>query len=98
MFPGTKWFASLDLKYAYGQLPLDRQTSKQCNFNIVCGKATGTYKFLMAFCGLTNTTAEFQRTVDAIILTLLTPFAFMDDIMIFTKGPLEEHMKRFMAP
>ena len=95
--PGSTWFISLDLKYAYGQLPLNQETNKQCNFNIVCGKATGTNRFLMAFYGLNNTPAEFQRTMDAILLTLQNTFAFVDDIVIVTKGPLEEHMKQVYA-
>ena len=42
---GTLFFTVLDLKYAYSQLKLTPQTARQCNFNIVGGKATGTYQF-----------------------------------------------------
>ena len=35
--PGTVWFTSLDLKYAFSQLPLSSVTSSHCNFNILCG-------------------------------------------------------------
>ena len=40
---GTLFLTVLDLKYAYSQLKLTPQTARQCNFNIVGGKATGTY-------------------------------------------------------
>ena len=35
------YFTTLDLKYAYSQLKLHHDTSKQCNFNIICGESTG---------------------------------------------------------
>ena len=40
---GTLFLTVLDLKYAYRQLKLTPQTARQCNFNIVGGKSTGTY-------------------------------------------------------
>ena len=46
---GTVWFTSLDLKYAFSQLPLDESVSKHCNFSIVCGEFTGTYRFKTGF-------------------------------------------------
>ena len=42
-------FTSLDLKYAFSQLPLSSLTSSHCNFNILCGEATGTYCFKTGF-------------------------------------------------
>ena len=32
------WFSSIDLKYAYSQIPLSKKASNQCNFNIVKGE------------------------------------------------------------
>ena len=46
---GEVWFSSLDLKNAYSQLQLCTDTSKQCNFSIVGGETTGTYRFLTGF-------------------------------------------------
>ena len=34
---GTLWFASLDLKYAFSQLPLDETAKKNSNYSIVNG-------------------------------------------------------------
>ena len=51
---GTVWLTSLDLKYAFSQLPLDESKSKHCNFSIVCGEFTGTYRFKTGFYGLTD--------------------------------------------
>ena len=64
---GTLYFTVLDLKYAYSQLKLAANTAKQCNFNIVGGKATGRYRFLTGFYGLADMPAEFQKAMDRTI-------------------------------
>ena len=51
---GDVWFTSLDLKYAFSQIPLSDEVSRHCNFNIVCGEQTGTYRFKTGFYGLTD--------------------------------------------
>ena len=56
-----------DLKYAYNQLNLAAGTAKQFNFNIVGGKATGTYRFVTGFYGLAVMPAEFQKAMDRTI-------------------------------
>ena len=35
---GTVYFTNMDLKYAYGQLPLGKDTSRHCKFLFVGGK------------------------------------------------------------
>ena len=47
--PGDVYFSTMDLTYAYGQLPLSPETSVQCNFSLVGGKSTGTYRFQTGF-------------------------------------------------
>ena len=42
-------FSTIDLRYAYSQLPLDEATAKHCNFNIIGDQATGTYRFITGF-------------------------------------------------
>ena len=64
---GTLYFSVLDLKYAYSQLKLATDTARKCNFNIVGGKATGTYRFLTGFYGLADMPAEFQKAMDRTI-------------------------------
>ena len=48
---GTISFTVLDLKYADSQLKLNAETAKQCNFNIVGGRATDIYGFFTGFYG-----------------------------------------------
>ena len=61
---GPWWFSKIDLKYAYSQIPLDNSIAEHCNFNILGGKATGTYRFNNGLYGLTDMPATFQKTVD----------------------------------
>ena len=87
--PVTFWFSKKDLKYAYRQKTLDNTIAKHCNFSILGGKTTGTYRFLNGFYGLTDMPATFQKIIDK---TLKSPkFAFLDDILVITKGSIREH-------
>ena len=89
--PGEFFFSKIDLKYAYSQIPLDPNIQKHCNFSILGGKATGTYRFINGFYALTDMPATFQKTMDKTLESINTKFAFLDDILIITKGTLTEH-------
>ena len=90
--PGDVYFSTMDLTYAYGQLRLSPKTSVQCNFSLVGGKSTGTYRFRTGFYGLTTMPAEFQRVMDTILSELTQEHAFIDDILVVTKGTEIEHI------
>ena len=81
------------LKYAYSQLPPHPDTQKHCNFNILGGNATGTNKFLNGLHGLTDLLITFQKMMDNTLDDLNSTNAFLDDIIIITKGTLEVHEK-----
>ena len=91
--PGTLWFSKIDLKYAYSQIPLDNSIAKHCNFSILGGKATGTYRFLNGFYGLPDMPATFQKTIDKILEGISSKFALLDDILVIIKGSKREHEK-----
>ena len=57
----TAYFTTPDLQYAYSQLKLHSDTALHCNFIIVSGDMTGTYRFKTGFYGLTDMPAEFQK-------------------------------------
>ena len=88
---GDIYFSTMDLTYAYGQLPLSSKSSAQCNFSLVGGKSTGTYHFQTGFYGLTTMPAEFQRVMDTILSEFPQTHAFLDDILVVTKGTENEH-------
>ena len=62
------YFSTIDLKYAYSQLKLHPDTSRHCNFNIICGDSTDTYRFKTGFYRLTDMPAEHQKAMDYTLL------------------------------
>ena len=92
--PGETFFTTLDMTYAYGQVELSEETSKHCNFQIIGGKATGIYRFITGFYGLTTMPTEFQRIIDLTLAGITNTFAFIDDILIVTHGTEEEHITK----
>ena len=87
------FYTSLDMRYAYGQVPLDEETAKHCNFQIIGGKVTGTYRFITGFYGLTIMPTEFQKAMDQELGNLLNTYVFLDDILIVTRGSQEKHFE-----
>ena len=57
--PGQFYCSTIDLNYAYSQIPLDPNIQKHCNFSLLGGKGTGTYRFINGFYGLTDMPATF---------------------------------------
>ena len=82
---GTLFFSKIDIKYAYSQVPLHEDTQKHCNFNILGENATGTYRFISGFYGLTDMPATFQKIMDFTLVNINSAHAFLDDIIIITK-------------
>ena len=92
--PGTTIFSTIDLRYAYSQLPPDEATRTQCNFSIIAGNATGTYQFQTGFYGLMDIPAEFQKANDLTLNNEQDTFAFLDDILIISHGTKEQHIEK----
>ena len=92
----TTYFSMIDMKYAYSQLNLDTNTANHCNFNIISGDMTGTYRFQAGFYGLTDMPAEFQKAMDYTLIGLKNTYCFLDDILIVSKGYVEEHKSYVM--
>ena len=91
---GETWYSSVDMTYAYGQVPLHELTKKHCNFQIVGGKSTGTYRFTTGYYGLTVMPTEFQKLMDLTFANINSVFVYIDDILILTKGTKQEHVNK----
>ena len=89
----TAYFSTLDLKYAYSQFNLDPETARHCNFYIINGEGTGTYRFITGFYGLTNMPAAFQKAMDYTLVGIQNTYCFLDDIIVVSRGSKEEHLK-----
>ena len=92
--PGTTFFSTIDLRYAYSQLKLDDTTRTQCILSIIGGQATGTYQFQTVFYGLTDMPAELQKAIDRTINNPKDTFAFLDDILIISHRTTDHHMEK----
>ena len=90
-------FTTLDLRYAYSQIPLDKTTREQCNFCLIGGNATGTYQFQTKLYGLTDMPTEFQKNVDLTQTNCNNTYANLDDILIVTKGTLKTHRQKLQT-
>ena len=88
------WISKVDLDYAYGQLILSRAARNLCIFEVTGGNFTGYYRFLKGFYGLPDIPTTFQDKIDQ-TLENKHP-AWLDDIIVVTKGSKEEHMKEFV--
>ena len=53
---------------------------------------TRTYRFETGFYGLTDMPAEFQRAMDCTLAGLNNRFCFFDDILIVSRGGIEQHL------
>ena len=87
---GEVLFPTIDLRYAYSQIPLDDDTAKQWNLKIIGGQASGIYRFNNGFYGLTDMPAEFQKSHRQNFIQPNKHIHFLDDIIIDTGGGLQK--------
>ena len=87
---GEAWYSSVDMTYAYGQIPLHDLTKRHCNFQIV----GGTYRFTTGYYGLTVMPTEFQKIMDLTLVNVNSVFVYIDDILIVTKGTKQQHVNK----
>ena len=73
---GEAWFSSVDMTYAYRQVPLLLLTAKHCNFQISGGESTGTYRLVTGFYGLSVMPTEFQKVMDILLAKFRSVFVF----------------------
>ena len=91
---GEVLFSTIDIRYAYSQIPLDEDTAKQCNFNFIGGQTTGTYRFNNGFYGLMDKPGEFQKVIDKTLYNPTNTFSFLDNIIIVNGGNLQNHKEK----
>ena len=77
------FMSTIDLDYAYGQMKLSEETSRQCVFALTEGNFSGYYRFKKGFYGLADIPTIFQEKIDR-TLEYCTP-AWLDDIIIVTR-------------
>ena len=88
------WISAVDLDYAYGQMKLAPETSKHCKFAMTGEKINGYYRFLKGFYGPADIPTICQEKNRN--LGHQTP-VWLDDIIIITRGPKEEHTRKLYS-
>ena len=86
------FISKIDLDYAYGQMKLSEETSRQCVFVLTGGKFSGYYRFKKGFHGLADIPTIFQEKIDR-TLEYCTP-AWLDDIIVVARGNKQDHEKK----
>ena len=90
-FEGTQWFSKIDLRDAFYAIRMAEGHEYKTAFKT----RYGLYEFLVMPMGLTNAPATCQQMVNDVLRELLdvTVIAYIDDIVIYTKGSREQHVK-----
>ena len=78
------FLSKVDLDYAYGQMKLSDETSRQCVFALTGKNFSGYYRFKKGLYGLAGIPKIFQEKIDR-TLEYCTP-AWLDDIIVVTRG------------
>ena len=77
------FLSKIDLDYAYGQMKLSEELSRQCFFAITGGNCSGYYRFKKGFYGLANIPTIFQEKIDRTLEYCTT--AWLDNIHLLTR-------------
>ena len=91
---GEAWYSSVDMTYAYGQIPIHELTKRHCNLQIVGGKSTGKYRFTTGYYGPTVMPTEFQKLMDLTLANVNSVFVYIDYVLIVTKGTKQQHVNK----
>ena len=91
MCKDADFLSIIDVQDAYYHILMDETAKAMTAF---C-TSNGLYEWNVMPFGLSNAPATFQRHVDTVLRPLIgkTCVAFFDDIVIFTKGTFEQHVK-----
>ena len=90
MLRDAKYISSIDLRKAFWQIPLDKESREKTAFSI---PGRGLFHFTVVPFGLCNAAQVQQRLVDSIFGPRFEPkiFTYLDDIII-TSSTFEEHL------
>ena len=88
---GAKWFTKIDLRNAFYGIRIAKGEEQKTTFRT----RYGLYEFQVMPIGLTNALASCQDLVNEILRDLLdvTVIAYVDDILVYTKGNLNQYVK-----
>jgi hypothetical protein len=86
---GFQWVTSLDLSMGYYHIELTPNASRLCTVVIPWGKK---YEYLRLPMGLCNAPDIFQEKMSELMMGLEFARAYIDDLLVITRGTHEEHL------
>ena len=88
---GSQWFTALDIRGAFNLIQMKEGEEWKTAFQTRYGH----YKYTIMSFGLTNAPATFQALINTTLCKYLDIFvtAYLDDILIYTKNSLKEHIQ-----
>lgn len=92
---GANWFTKIDLRDAFYSIRMAEGEEWKTAFRT----RYGLYEFLVMPMGLTNAPASCQQMINDTLRDLLdiSVIAYVDDILIYTTGSLQDHIKDVQA-
>lgn len=92
---GTSRYTSLDLHAGYWQLGVAQEDKPKTAFTT----RRGLFQFCRMPFGLCNAPSTFQRLMDCVLrgLTWVSCLVYLDDVIIFTKGSVAQHVVELAA-
>ena len=87
----NKWFSVIDIKSAFWQIELDKESREMCAFST----PTGHFEYLRMPMGLSNSSLTYTRLMNNVLQGLIgnTASVFLDDILVVSKTE-EEHFRK----
>ncbi len=87
----AQWFTKIDLRDAFYGIRIAKGEEWKTAFRT----RYGLYEFLVMPFGLTNAPATYQEVINEALRHLLdiTVIAYVDDLLVFTTGSREQHVK-----
>ncbi len=86
---GFMWATSLDLNMGYYHILLTPNASRLCTVVLPWGK----YEYLRLPMGLCNSPDIFQEKMSELMIGLEFARAYLDDLLIISKGSFQEHLE-----
>ena len=86
---GFQYAMSLDQNMGYYNIELDPESSRLCTIVLPWGKS----KYLKLPMGLCNSPDIFQEKMNKLFAGFEYVHAYIDDLLIITKGSFEDHVK-----
>ena len=88
---GSTHYSCIDLRAGFHQLPLSKEASEKCAFSCFMGH----FQYKVLPFGLNAAPCIFQDMVTKLLAGYEDfCFGYIDDVVVFTKGTLEEHLQR----